>query len=219
MDIVLTLLELSTQSVFDDVKRFSPYLNRFQLDVADGIFVPTVTAHPKDYLDELPKEKNIYDFHLMVLNPASYLEYIIKLNQAILGIVLVHSAIHPNINKLRSLYPTLTFGLVINADEDVNLVTKTYKLNDFPVIQVMTVHNGYQGGQFLSTSLNKIEQLRNLYYRNKVFIDGGVNENTIKDICKAPFRPDTLCVGSYLIKAPESEIARRIHLLKACGVL
>lgn len=214
MDVALTVLEKSSQEVIWQVKRFSPHLSQFQLDVADGQLVPNTTAHPSDYLSLLPSGPT-YDFHLMVINPAPYLEFISHMTTTLnIGTVLIHYAIQPNFDRLRSLYPSLRFGLVLNADEDPTKASKDYDLSLFPVIQVMTIETGFQGNPFLPETLNKIEQLRTLHYRNKIYIDGGVNETSIVDICKAPSRPDTLCVGSYLIKSTDTEIEQRIRLLK-----
>lgn len=214
MDVALTVLEKSSQEVIRQVKRFSPHLSQFQLDVADGQLAPNTTAHPSDYLSLLPAGPT-YDFHLMVINPAPYLEFISHMVTTLtIGTVLVHYAIKPNFDRLRSLYPSLSFGLVLNANEDPVNVAKDFDLSRFPVIQVMTIETGFQGSPFLPETLNKIEQLRTLHYRNKIYIDGGVNEKSILDICKAPYLPDTLCVGSYLIKSTDTEIEQRIRLLK-----
>lgn len=217
MDVALTPLELSPEKLVHEVIRFSPYLTLFQIDVADNIFVPNCTAHPKEYLDNLPADPHLaYDFHLMVINPAPYLEQLAQAKKTLpIGTVFIHSAIHPNVPRLRTLYPSLTFGLVVNEEEDVQTVSQEYSLNDFPVVQVMSVKTGFQGTPFLPQSLNKIEQLRKIHYRNKISLDGGVNESSIKDICKAPFKPDLVAVGHYLIGAPDSEITRRIRLLRS----
>ena len=37
----------------------------------------------------------------------------------------------------------------------------------------MSVYLGKQGQTFLQNNLKKIEQLRNIDYRNKIFLDGG----------------------------------------------
>lgn len=214
MDVTLAVLEKSSQDVIKQIKRFSPHLSQFQLDVADGQLVPNTTAHPSDYLSLLPSGPT-YDFHLMVINPAPYLEYISHMVTTLtIGTVLVHYAIKPNFDRLHSLYPSLSFGLVLNADEDPIKAAKDYDLSNFPVIQLMTIETGFQGNPFLPEILNKIEQLRTLHYRNKIYVDGGVNEKSIIDICTAPYQPDTLCVGSYFIKAEDDEIEHRIQLLK-----
>jgi len=224
MDVTLTVLEKSSQDIVKQINRFSPHLSRFQLDVADGQLVQNTTAHPSDYLQLLPTARNglkpfptiQYDFHLMVINPAPYLEYIYHMVTTLnIGTILVHYAIKPNFDRLKSLYPSLSFGMVLNANEDPINVSKDYDLSFFPVIQIMTIETGFQGNPFLPETLNKIEQLRTLHYRNKIYIDGGVNETTIADICKAPFHPDTLCVGSYLIKSTDEDIEKRIRFLKS----
>jgi pentose-5-phosphate-3-epimerase len=69
----------------------------------------------------------------------------------------------------------------------------------------MSVVPGVQGNPFLPNTLKKIEQLRVLGYRNKIFLDGAVNDKTIPFINKQKFKPDVVCPGSFLTKAKDLE--------------
>ena len=69
----------------------------------------------------------------------------------------------------------------------------------------MSVTPGVQGNPFLPKTLNKIEQLRDLGYRKKIFLDGAVNDKTIPIINKLKYKPDVICPGSFLTKAKDLE--------------
>ncbi len=215
MDIALTPLEEDPQKVVSHIKRFFPYLSRFQIDVIDNEFVPAKTASPKDYLAALPMDSHHrYDFHLMTVDPVRYLNDLVRYPFLPIEYILIHSAITPNMKAIRNQFPYFRFGLVLNYDEDVGEVSKKYDFSSFPVVQIMTVKTGYQGTAFLPESLKKIEALRSLGYKNKIFLDGGVNDSSIQEICKSIHKPDLIAVGHYLIDSPDADIKKRIDLLK-----
>ena len=67
----------------------------------------------------------------------------------------------------------------------------------------MSVTPGVQGNPFLPNTLKKIEQLRILGYRFKIFLDGAVNDKTLPFINEQKFKPDVICPGSYLTKTDQ----------------
>jgi pentose-5-phosphate-3-epimerase len=69
----------------------------------------------------------------------------------------------------------------------------------------MSVTPGVQGNPFFPETLVKIEQLRLLGYRNKIFLDGAVNDKTLLIINKLKYKPDVICPGSFLTKAKDLE--------------
>jgi len=55
--------------------------------------------------------------------------------------------------------------------------------------------------------LIKVEQAKNTYVNKIILIDGGVNSKTLSDIVSKRYRPDILCVGSYLTKSDNVKIS------------
>ena len=76
----------------------------------------------------------------------------------------------------------------------------------------MSVNPGKQGSPFIPETLKKIEQLRLLGYRSKIFLDGGVNDQTLPLILNQKYLPDVLCPGSFLTRAKDLE--KNIKFLK-----
>src|SRR3989344_11527 len=71
MQIIPAPLEKNASSLVAQIERLSPYFQTFQVDIADGIFVPNKTVQIEDLYKVLSikyKEfKNLnFDFHLMV---------------------------------------------------------------------------------------------------------------------------------------------------------
>jgi len=215
MIIVPALLETTNQAFEENVKRLYLTYPRFQVDIADGIFVPNKTIQIDDisHLHSLATPDTIFDFHLMVQEPIKYIEEIKGLRGITHGIVLIHKSVFPSYQLLISNYPSFKFGLVLSPEDMVDSVSDEY-ISSLPAIQVMTVAPGFQGSPFKEELLIKIEQLRKRGYAGEIMIDGSANEKTIPAILSRHYKPDVIGVGSYLTQSPKDDLERRIGFLK-----
>lgn len=220
MNVIPTLLTTSKEEFIGQMKIFQPYYSRIQLDIGDGNLVPNVTTQI-DEIIELLDNKLVtffpsveFDFHLMVKDFEKELPKIVKLQEKGMKVntALVNAGLHPDISTLSTQY-TFSLGLDIFPEVSIDEVAGRYDLDVIPAIQVMTVNPGFQGSPFLPDMLNKLEQLREQYYKNSLLIDGGVNEKTIPVISAKKYRPDFLCIGSYLTKAGDT-FKERVQQLK-----
>lgn len=213
-----SLLEKNTGELFGHIERMRSYYSFFQIDIADGDFVPNRTLQPEDigaYLrtNSPPVKDLVFDIHLMVRDYASYMQRILRLRLLLpVRCVLVHFGAHLHEEDTKK--APFPVGLVLNPGDEIDDVVKNYSsLDIFPEIQLMTVEPGFQGSPFIGQSLNKIEQLRNNNYRNEILIDGAVNPETASIMSRLPCKPDTICPGSYLTRAPD--LARAAKTLAA----
>ena len=208
MQTVPSILEKDVTSLFYQINKLSPYFKRFQIDIADGIFVPNKTVQIDEIKDSLIKDclnrdSLSFDFHLMVKDYKSEIKKIEELNKIIkINLVLIHLSVttHYSLITNHSLFP---IGLTLNPKDQVTDLTSRYALDTIPFIQIMSVVPGVQGNPFLPDMLLKIEQLRLLGYKSKIFLDGAVNEKTIPIIMSKKFQPDFVCPGSFLTKAKD----------------
>lgn len=224
MNIIPSILEPKAEYYVDQITRLSPYLNHFQIDIADGILVPNKTAQLRDILQLLTNNQqlttnNHFDFHLMVSDPITYIDYIRALKEKInINTIFIHykslSFNYPftwYINKYSSI---ARIGLVLNPEDDVDTIDTVISVKSIPIIQIMTIHPGKQGNPFLIETLNKIGQLRSLGYRNKIAVDGGVNLETVKLMISRKQIPDIICPGSYFSKVKSEELKERVKEMK-----
>jgi len=200
--------EPTIESLITTLNRLSLYYKYFQIDIGDGIFVNNKTVQIEEIANEYKKindYKNInFDFHLMVSN---FEKDILKLNSLkedinIKNIFIHYSAISDFKIKISNL-SLVPIGLTLNPEDQVNDLISHYNLKEIPSIQIMSVVPGVQGNPFIKESLTKIEQLRLLGYKSKIFLDGAVNDKTISIIANLKFPPDVICPGSYLTKTNE----------------
>jgi len=212
MQICPSILEYNAEDYFTTIKKLSPYYKYFQIDFADGIYVDNKTASLDDFIFDLKKQSNnetmkqfIFDFHFMVKN---YEDYIKKINGLKNKINIKNVFIHYDLVKERSLDSLRslgmtggeTIGLVLNPQDQISDLASKYDLNKVAFLQIMSIAPGAQGKPFIPETLNKVEQLRELGYRYKIYLDGAVNDKTLPIINSQKFKPDFVCPGSYLTK-------------------
>jgi len=222
MIIIPSLVENTADDLFNRITYLSPHYHQFQVDIEDGIFIQNKTldieefaSYIKSHTSTLPPSL-IYDFHFMVQNFERSIDIINQIKSLIqIDVVFVHTALHPNYVLLQKTYPDFRMGLVINPEENMEELDTRYSLKTIPLIQLMTINPGKQGQPFIPNVLIKIEQLRNYGFHGKIYLDGAINKTTLPLILSLPHKPDVLCPGSYLAKAPENELEERVHFLQS----
>jgi pentose-5-phosphate-3-epimerase len=220
MNIIPSLVEQSAHDLFDRITFLSPYYQQFQIDIEDGIFIENKTLSIYDFFSYINQHHSslsptfTFDFHFMSVDYERSIELLEKIKNSIrIDTIIVHSILHPNLSLLQKKYPDFKLGVAINPQEEIESIISNFDLNSLPLIQLMTVYPGKQGQPFLPNVLNKIEQLRKSGFTGKIYIDGAINEKTLPLINTLPFKPDTLCPGSYLAKSPKEELEKRVSFL------
>jgi pentose-5-phosphate-3-epimerase len=91
-------------------------------------------------------------------------------------------------------------GVYVLKDEELNDLNF---YNNFDEVLFMTVSIGFQGGEFDTRVLSKVDRLRSLGYNGKVSVDGGVNLETAKLL--RGHNIDRVSVGNYFKKSRNVE--------------
>lgn len=219
MIVTPSILTTTAEDVVSQINRLLPYFPYFQVDIADGKFVPNTTVQLEELIAFLIKTSNVFphrvpvDFHLMVDDYRSHIRDMEKLDGVFeVRTILIHSALHPDYKALCQEFPNRTIGLVINPDESVQDFSSAYPLPTLSHIQIMSVVPGRQGNPFLEETLQKIKHLRQLDYGNKILLDGGINDKTLPAILSQEHVPDIIGPGSYLSQA--KNIPERVSELR-----
>ena len=162
------------------------------VDIMDGIFV-----HNKNYdfatiSYYLTNIKKPLDVHLMVSDVMSYVKNYCLLKPEYITFH-IETFVDPKeiIDFIHS--KNIKAGLAINPDTDLSRI-KPY-LNDIEEVLVMGVYPGAGGQEFIRENIDKINELMELKgnYHYIVSVDGGVNDETIKDI-----KSDMVVSGSFI---------------------
>lgn len=178
-------------------------------DVMDGLFVRNI-SFGEPVLRSIRKSISIpVDAHLMITDPIRYVE-----NYAMLGAdgITVHYESTPDIQavitKIRSL--GCKVGLAVKPATPIAYI-KPY-ISQIDMILVMTVEPGFGGQVFLSETLPKITEAREMAEQSgrdiRIQVDGGINDETARLVKAAG--ADVLVSGSYLFKSGDMRSAVEI---------
>jgi ribulose-phosphate 3-epimerase len=205
MQICPSILESTADGLMFQINKLSPYIKYFQIDIADGIFVKSKTVQIDDIIKDFKQfnkyQSLVFDFHLMVADFESDIKKINQLKKLInIKNIFIHFSAISNFKFQISNLSVIPIGMTLNPKDSVNDLTNHFNLKKVPLIQIMSVTPGVQGNPFIPETLNKIEQLRKLDYRNKIYLDGAVNDKTLPFINNLKYKPDVVCPGSYLTK-------------------
>ena len=195
MDIAVSILS-SNYDIDETIKRVNETdAKYFHIDVMDGKFVPNV-VDPYKHLSNTLKPLNV---HFMVDDPFKYITYYSSLKNV--DMIIFQVEIDDNIDALLDYIRSFNIkcGLAIKPDTDITEISPY--LEKLDEVLVMSVEPGMGGQEFMESSLEKVETLKNIREKRNlnflIGIDGGVNNTNfskLKDV-------DIIAVGSYICKS------------------
>ncbi|MCD7741801.1 MAG: ribulose-phosphate 3-epimerase [Ruminococcus sp.] len=206
----VSLLASDFSNLSDEIKRAEGAgVDWIHYDVMDGLFVRNI-SFGEPVLKSISKSISIpIDVHLMITDPIRYVE-----NYAMLGAagITIHYESTPDvqsvINKIRSL--GCKVGLAVKPTTPISYI-KSY-ISQIDMILVMTVEPGFGGQVFLSETLDKISEARELISSSnrdiRLQVDGGINAQTGELV--RSHGADVLVSGSYLFSAEDMNKAVEI---------
>lgn len=168
-------------------------VNAIHIDIMDGHFVPNI-AFGIDIVKQIGKISKLpINVHLMVDNPEQFIDVISYYN---LDYLIVHGEKCRNLESLLKNIKSngIGVGLAINPQTKVSDIKRYLPMIDMALI--MGVHPGFGGQTLITSTLDKIKQLKEIRNDLMVGIDGGINEKTLPLVNNE--KPDILVVGSYL---------------------
>ena len=188
----------TTEEEFEKLLRMvEPFVDRVHLDIGDGDFIPTKTISGYEELIKM-ETKVKFDVHLMVSRPEDqmYFWYKTKADR-----FLIHAETdHGHRNLIEQIHlNNRQVGLVLNPETQAEKMTELIDNIDF--VQFMTVHPGAYGGEFVESVVNKILEFHGQYPSVPIFVDGGVNLETVSRL--VAIGVTTLVAGSYLINSAD----------------
>ncbi|MFA6532486.1 MAG: hypothetical protein WCT22_00635 [Patescibacteria group bacterium] len=206
MQICPSMPEPTMEALVSTVNRLSPFYNYFQIDIGDGIYVNNRTVQIDEIMNNFSQFSNFktlnFDFHLMVSDFKSDIAKLNLLKKSLqIKNIFIHLSAISDFESQISDLSVIPIGLTLNPEDQVSDLINHYPLITIPALQIMSVTPGVQGNPFLPETLTKVQQLRVLGYKSKIFLDGAVNDKTLPIINRLKYKPDVLCPGSFLTKA------------------
>ncbi len=174
-------------------------------DIMDGLFVPNKNMDISELGELISACEKPVDIHLMVNDPIEYIKEIVKYKVDAI-------TIHSELNDSESLDLIKSHGIRCGLAIKPN--TKVSYINDYidyiDLVLIMSVEPGAGGQSFMLSSISKIKELVECKktFDLDIYIDGGINSDTIKLVKGV----DTVISGSYVCKSDNYQ--ERINSLR-----
>lgn len=180
IEIVPAVLVKTPEELKQRVKEVESFVNRIQVDIMDGEFVPNKTVQPEEIKDF--KTKLIKEVHLMVNDNEKYVDKFLKLGFDFF-IVHVESCkdVPGIIKKVKDRRKKI--AIAINPPTPLSAI-KDY-LDDLDMVLIMTVNPGFSGQGFDQSVMPKIRELRKMRKDLDIEVDGGIKVGTVKIAAEA----------------------------------
>lgn len=207
MYVAPSLLSANFLHLADEVKAVSEAgADLLHIDVMDGHFVPNLTFGPCVIKDLQNVSKVPLDVHLMVQNPATFVEYFLPIKPKFITFHLEAES-HP-VRLCEHLRQNgVGAGVVLNPHTPVSQLMHLTEFVD--IVLLMSVNPGFSGQKFLPLVIDKVKELREIIDKKgaKTFIevDGGVNGLNAGKLDEAG--ADILVAGSYIFGAKDYKAA------------
>jgi len=183
-------------------------------DVMDGRFVPNLTVGPIVLRALRGATRLPFDVHLMIEEPLRTLDQYLDAGAARLA---VHVEAEPHLHRFaqhvrgRGASP----GVAINPGTSLSLLEEAVRFVDF--VLLMTVNPGWGGQSFLSGSVERVGELRELIRARRatceIAVDGGVGPENASSLAAAGARH--FVAGSAVFG--EGDVPRAVTALRAAA--
>jgi len=170
--------------------------DRVQIDIVDGVFAGNRTIDPSvlKYLDTNLK----LDFHLMVANPASWVEKCASVGaNMVIGQIEQMASQEEFVKKCQM--ANVSVGLAVNLPTPIDSLDKTI-IGDIDTLLLMSVPAGFGGQEFDQGVYQKIKDASLLREKDTtpfgLCVDGGVNEENVSTLFR--MKVDEVVIGKRL---------------------
>ena len=171
-----SILSADLSKVNEEIRQIEKYADLIHVDIMDGIFVPPTTVDA-NFVKTI-KAKVPLDVHLMVHEPSySYLKGFIDAGAYS---ITVHEEACKNPAKQIEFIKKNRIRAAISIKPKTPLANIQKYLDMVDMVLVMTVKPGWAGQKFISETMQKVRELRNLKPRLDIEVDGGINPYTAR---------------------------------------
>ena len=156
------------------------------IDVMDGIFVPSISFGMPLIESIRPASKQIFDVHLMIVDPERYIEEFVRCGADSITFHL-EATIDPQavIDKIHAC--GVKAGISIKPGTPLEEVYPY--VDKVEMVLIMSVEPGFGGQTFIPESYDRIRQLRKSIEENglstDIEVDGGVGKKNIREVIDA----------------------------------
>ncbi len=222
--VIPAIMPKSLAELEEQLAKIWSWAPRVQLDVLDGVFTPNKTIGPEmlNQIDTIVQ----WDVHLMVEEPEKWVKRCVMG-----GVDRVFGQVERMNDRTAFIADAQSEGLGVGLAYDIetSLGGLEEVIDDLDAILLMSVKAGGQAREFDERVLEKIKEVRRMNKRIPIVIDGGINEEKMKECLVAEWAEEIeedelnrstlgieFVVGSHLLTAGNAEEElERLRLMKA----
>jgi ribulose-phosphate 3-epimerase len=204
--IEFSLMCLQRHQMPEAAERILPLVDSLHFDIMDQKFVPTQafsTDFVTSFSTNLPKH-----VHIMAYDPLQYLDALEDVTSVSFHLEAVDD---PEIVAGQIKARGFMAGICINPDTSVDHVAPL--VSELDRIVVMAVTPGYSGQKYIPHTSRKLIELRRLAPHQQIVIDGGMHEDTIREVMTLGASSVVVC--SVVVLSPDWEA--KAHELRESG--
>lgn len=169
------------------------------IDVMDGMFVPNISFGVPIIKSIRKLTKKPFDVHLMIEEPARYIEDFVKAGA---DIITVHYEADTHLDRTINYIKSFGVKAAVALNPATPLNGLEYLINDLDMVLIMSVNPGYGGQKYINYCNTKIKQLKEMCLYNNpnllIEVDGGIDSNNIGEIVKCG--ANVIVAGSSVFK-------------------
>lgn len=174
MQVSPSILSADFGALVSDLKTVSAS-DMLHIDVMDGVFVPNISFGMPVISAIKGKVENLFDVHLMIIDPLPYLEDFKKAGADLITVHYEARNADKSLKRIREL--GLKAGLSIKPATKVSQIEHLLPLCD--LVLVMTVEPGFGGQKLIPECVGKAAELKKIReekgYSYIIEADGGIN--------------------------------------------
>lgn len=181
------------------------------IDVMDGNFVPNISFGLPVIKSIRNKTKKVFDVHLMIDEPARYIDDFINAGA---DIITIHYEADKHVDRTINYIKSKGKKAAVALNPGTPVCVLKDLIAELDMVLIMSVNPGFGGQKFIKYSLDKIKEVKELKdkYNSDLLIevDGGIGINNVESVVKAG--ADVIVAGSAVFN--DKDAAENIGKLR-----
>lgn len=181
------------------------------IDVMDGNFVPNISFGLPVIKSIRNKTEKVFDVHLMIDEPARYIDDFINAGA---DIITIHYEADKHVDRTINYIKSKGKKAAVALNPGTPVCVLKDLIAELDMVLIMSVNPGFGGQKFIKYSLDKIKEVKELKdkYNSDLLIevDGGIGINNVESVVKAG--ADVIVAGSAVFN--DKDAAENIGKLR-----
>ena len=178
------------------------------IDVMDGIFVPSISFGMPVIKSIRECSDRIFDVHLMIEEPGRYIDDLAEVGA---DLITVHAEACKHLDRTIEAIKEkgLLAGVALNPATPLSAIEWIFPKVD--MVLIMSVNPGFGGQKFITSSVDKIKEVKrlrdelNLSY--DIEVDGGINIDNLATVLEAG--ANVIVAGSAIFRGDAAENVKK----------